>query len=551
MSVVSDEAQREALAGRISALVGIPVNNVQALMMLIPPEELEKLSALDDASFLKEGTRLINEATDKQAGAAAASSVETVNSKSEKRLILPKAPAADLQVPDTAGGSGLSVPSAAPAPRAAPVAQPAAPRATVSAAGPAADSSKKLQFRAPVATNDPVVEAPQLVVSADGNVKKSDDEIEIVDENTREINVAFMSGRGLAEGEDKPKMDRKSLVMLCVAGAIAAVVLLLMAVLGFMMILDSIKLASEPPPSTQDPIVINEDPALPVADDDDDDGTPVAVADPTEQRAISLSGKFEQEVPQPNLLEGTNSGFTVEYWFSSDKLQKVKNITLINSGRQMQFRLICGRDKKGVPIAFFDVPRASKRYVKVNLPDGRGWVHVAGVYDAAGDGQLRLFINGKLKAERKCTGAPRLLAVGYVLKAEVDEGVSLLIDELRFSAGAVYKKDFAVRKHRILKVSDITRSLLRFNKHENGSVPDAAQRGKAMAFAGDSFPKVDIEDFELALPAELECPFALLRALERKYGKKDADKFRREWSSFPDKEKRRLRKKFEQSGGNL
>lgn len=66
--LMHDSAKREALAQRMSKLLGLPLSNIQMLMPLIPMEELDKLAGVPDDQFLKESTRLINQAQQSQFG---------------------------------------------------------------------------------------------------------------------------------------------------------------------------------------------------------------------------------------------------------------------------------------------------------------------------------------------------------------------------------------------------------------------------------------------------------------------------------------------------
>src|SRR5690606_32168402 len=66
MDVVEDSAKREALAQRMSKLLGLPITNIQLLMPLISKDDLEQLEALPDDQFLSQATKIINAAQKRQ-----------------------------------------------------------------------------------------------------------------------------------------------------------------------------------------------------------------------------------------------------------------------------------------------------------------------------------------------------------------------------------------------------------------------------------------------------------------------------------------------------
>ncbi len=552
MSVANDEAQLAALAERIGGLIGLPPANVQSLLPLIDAAELDRLPGLDDAELLKESTRLINQASSAapppatssiEANAAAGSAAKPINSKSEKRLVLPK--------PDAAGASGLQVPQtdaeapkspAAAAPPAPP--QPAAPEppAPPQSATPKASITIQPEERASKSTNKiptqqvPVVERAQLAVSDDGTVggaDDADDDVQIADERTREINTAFTASPEATEAA--PKVDSKTKLMLAAAGGLALVILLLMGILAVVLLR-----------GPQDaPEMSRPSPKKPAA-------KPVAAPPPVKQRpnmyAYKFVGSFEHEVVHETLFEGTLTGVTVEMWIRPSEIDKVKNFVVSNSGDRVQFRLGVGQ-RKGEAVAIFDVPRSTKGFCWGPMPTGHGWVHIAGVYDPE-KAFLKLFINGREKSHKKCIANPRVRAIGYQLKGEVEEGHELLLDELRLSGTAVYSHSF--RPRRVLKAQASTKSLLHFEKILNaaGKLEDAGRSGLKIDFSGGEFVEVDVEDFRIAVwDGSLELPAALLRQIRREYGDDDARKFQRDWEKFSPEEKRRLIKKFKDSQG--
>ena len=74
MDVVEDSAKREAMAQRMSRLLGLPITSIQLLMPKISKDELSLLESLPDDQFLSEATKTINMAQKRQAGDGAAGS---------------------------------------------------------------------------------------------------------------------------------------------------------------------------------------------------------------------------------------------------------------------------------------------------------------------------------------------------------------------------------------------------------------------------------------------------------------------------------------------
>ncbi len=95
MDVVEDNARREALAQRMSKLLGLPITNIQLLMPLIEKEDLEKLENLPDDQFLSQATKIINSAQRKQFEEEESAARQAENGPAAPS-IKPMAPAAPL-----------------------------------------------------------------------------------------------------------------------------------------------------------------------------------------------------------------------------------------------------------------------------------------------------------------------------------------------------------------------------------------------------------------------------------------------------------------------
>lgn len=64
---MSDEsAKRQSLAQRMSSLLGLPAAQIEQLIPLIEPADLDRLESMGDAEFLRESTKLINQAQRRQ-----------------------------------------------------------------------------------------------------------------------------------------------------------------------------------------------------------------------------------------------------------------------------------------------------------------------------------------------------------------------------------------------------------------------------------------------------------------------------------------------------
>jgi hypothetical protein len=117
---MSDQAQRDALASRMSELLGLPLSNIKLLIPLISDEELQHLASLPDDQFLSESTKVISAAQQKQ--------FQALENNAGAPPAAPAAkPALSLSVNPRGGGVGGDAPAAPPAAAPAPPAAEPAP----------------------------------------------------------------------------------------------------------------------------------------------------------------------------------------------------------------------------------------------------------------------------------------------------------------------------------------------------------------------------------------------------------------------------------------
>jgi hypothetical protein len=135
---MSDQAQRDALASRMSELLGLPLSNIKLLIPLISDAELQHLANLPDDQFLSESTKVISAAQQKQ--------FQSLESSAGAPAAAPPKPGGLSLSVSPRGGSGVG--GGAP-----PAAPPAAP-ATESTEGGGRKLSLSLKRDDPPA-NDP------------------------------------------------------------------------------------------------------------------------------------------------------------------------------------------------------------------------------------------------------------------------------------------------------------------------------------------------------------------------------------------------------------
>jgi hypothetical protein len=161
--------------------------------------------------------------------------------------------------------------------------------------------------------------------------------------------------------------------------------------------------------------------------------------------ALEFDGENDQiRVPSNPSIEIAGS-FTVEAWVAR-RMTASTVATIVNKGTQKSarnYRLRVGAD--GLLGLFWELPDGTNRVVlgQTAIVDS-SWHHVAGVFDAAAE-ESRLYVDGRLDARARTPGRPGTSADQLLIGASTVHGSAGFqgrIDEVRVSAGALYRGDF-------------------------------------------------------------------------------------------------------------
>lgn len=516
--LLHDSAKREALAQRMAKLLGLPVPNVQLLMPFVPESELDKLADLPDDQFLKESTRLINEAQQRQAaggeaGAAAAPKRKPLSLA--KRTVGP--PAGEAVPP---GLQTLLAVESAPVSEAPPA--PPAPQA------------------APASEDEAVPEAEAPEDAAPDASTTSLREDREPGERT-ELPAAF---RRTARGGSLAATKKKHLVIL-VSGVAAIFVFGALFVYLLSNLVRPSKITEKAPDPDANPAQppAGAKPNGPARPAPGPASAPVSARKFQHSYAWSVRQDTKLEVLHPDIAGSEARGLTVEFWFQVRNDKGLREISLAAKTDPESYYLTCGRDKQGQFLATFEVPDL-KAKVSAPLPKVTGnWVHLAGVCSLGDPRQITLFANGQsLGSAPGDKAATELHAPGYVLGVSTEgSGGEVLIDEVRVASLPLYREPFTPA--RILDLVDGTVSLVHFEKADQNVDYDVAQSDKEISLpAGPemvdwktpSAPAVAAKPTPGGKPAanssgDVEFPGELLTVLEKREGKAAVQNVLAEW----------------------
>lgn len=472
MDVVEDSARREALAQRMSKLLGLPITNIQLLMPLITKEDLERLESLPDDQFLSQATKIINAAQKKQF--------------------------AEQEGGDESPDSPPAEPAAPPPPP-----------------PPDASNEPKTLKRKTLGRKSDDTEAKSDAAEKDDvgpAVGESQTGVKVVDSSAAEMPAAFKR-----PVQKESAFKDKKVVIALVAGGLGALILVVLAVIFVFSIVgqadDPLEAAAPVRPQSQD-----ETPA-----------TPAEVVYLNES-AMKLTDTFYLEVGLPELT----GAVTAEFWVRPlDGVGKQEVLVTGEGGGEETFRLIFRRQPNGIYEGEFAVPVARREAAIFTFEDSvvGKWVHLAGVYDPDNTGNIYLFAGGRLVAEAPTAAVPDLVTSSYRLISTVSsETEGFLVDEVRLTDAPRYVSDFS--PERFFDVLSDTSSMLHLEAWEDGMVMDAAADNRKIEVpAGIEFVALaDAPVFRIEL-APIAFPQPLLDRMLEVSGQEYVDSFLAEWEA--------------------
>lgn len=575
METPNGATQRQALAERMSKLLGLPLTQIQLLIPLIPQDSLDHLAELGDADFLRESTKLINEAQMQQFQSLEGSSEVKPRGADKPAAAVASKPAESapmgLRTLKPRGGEPRPQPSLPPDVE--PEDKVAAPRVA------AEEVEHDEEVYTPAKAVAPLGPAGGGSAAKAESAPKAEAKAGVTDDSaTQELpGAAAAEGEAAAGAENKmpsafkradtqrSKAKQQTMVTMVITGVALAIFTISAAYFIYQVVSPAKKLppkdttvaagtgkpvgkparpstakpgpgGSKTPKSTE---VVAVDP-LPPTSGESPEVTPEQPTQPAEVVmpdlwAWKVNGEIQASMTDTPFSTADHPEFTVEVWLRAGQLAPSDQCTIAPLGKGDPFTLALVGTETG-PHLRFAIP-AVQAVTEVPLPALDTWTHVAGVYDPSTTKKLLLFVNGQLATQAELGSGKALAATGYQLTASVAAESTLLLDDLRISRSAMYNAAF--EPERVMTRGPQTVALLRMERDlgdDTMGLADVVQEGKHQTIPGGSW--IALKDLAAPTPVRTrnygsgELPPEVLAELEKKFGAETATAFKKEFDQL-------------------